>query len=139
MTQSSQSAMQLTVNFASTGLETSLRQAIQDFLRPVELFKGCWSTSHLICSQCLNLCASNHIIIRKVFLYGAHPLSSRLPTHCETPNITFIIQPPASITFLVTKQTTLYTLLQEEITPHNCRFMQILPLFTKEVMSNDSK
>jgi hypothetical protein len=117
----------LLAHLPSTGLEDLLKPATFMFLNRVRISKSLWSTSHLLCQQCLKFCSDNRIIIRKVIINANRPIASRIPISCETPNIHFILLSPPTTHCILTQQNTLHNLLFHQAANNILPHTQIFP------------
>jgi hypothetical protein len=116
----------------TTGISKLLTSTIFQFLKPVQIHRKKWSTSHIICDICLSICLRRNIIVRKIFHHFQHFISSKIPISCHTTDTTFIIfQPPLNL-YLLTTPTSLHLLLSRNTTP----FIHILP-YTNKLLNKD--
>ena len=127
----------------STGLKRQLCQVVFQFLKPVEVSKNSWLTHHKLCDMCLDFCTTRSIFARKVLMIGNHPMSSRLPICCHSPNVHFIISSPLLSRSIITRQHDLHSLIHLSSTlnyqPHNLlsSHTHILPFSVKQIFPDN--
>jgi hypothetical protein len=118
--------------FINSGIRHLLTSSMFKFLKPVQISHTNWSTSHLLCPQCLLICEFSKIIIRKIFSHFNIIIASKFPISCKSSDIIFFIFQPPLNAYHLTDPTSLHVLLSTELP----LFLQILPFSNKVISSN---